>query len=93
MNHICSLLIRVLQLVRKPFFYNPPIIHKTFGVRRSAVLEVSDLAKRLYTAGIQSIIFAKSRVRVEMIVTYLKELTRNKLLDESVRGYRGVSTI
>ncbi len=70
-------------------FYNPPIIHKTFGVRRSAVLEVSDLAKRLYIAGIQSIIFAKSRVRVEMIVTYLKELTRNKLLDESVRGYRG----
>lgn len=58
-------------------------------MRRSAVLEVSDLAKRLYTAGIQSIIFAKSRVRVEMIVTYLKELTRNKLLDESVRGYRG----
>jgi len=53
------------------------------------VLEVSDLAKRLYIAGIQSIIFAKSRVRVEMIVTYLKELTRNKLLDESVRGYRG----
>ncbi|OXS76125.1 ATP-dependent helicase [Lysinibacillus sp. KCTC 33748] len=70
-------------------FYNPPIVHKTFGVRRSAVLEVSDLAKRLYTAGIQTIIFAKSRVRVEMIVTYLKELTRNKLLDESVRGYRG----
>ncbi|QQP14135.1 DEAD/DEAH box helicase [Lysinibacillus agricola] len=70
-------------------FYNPPIVHKTFGVRRSAVLEVSDLAKRLYIAGIQTIIFAKSRVRVEMIVTYLKELTRNKLLDESVRGYRG----
>ncbi|EON72440.1 DEAD/DEAH box helicase [Lysinibacillus sphaericus] len=70
-------------------FYNPPIVHKTFGVRRSAVLEVSDVAKRLYTAGIQTIIFAKSRVRVEMIVTYLKELTRDKLLDESVRGYRG----
>ena len=67
-------------------FYNPPIVHKTFGVRRSAVLEVSDLAKRLYTAGIQTIIFAKSRVRVEMIVTYLKELTRDKLLDESVQG-------
>ena len=70
-------------------FYNPPIVHKTFGVRRSAVLEVSDLAKRLYTAGIQTIVFAKSRVRVEMIVTYLKELTRDKLQDESVRGYRG----
>ncbi|MEG0451200.1 MAG: DEAD/DEAH box helicase, partial [Lysinibacillus sp.] len=70
-------------------FYNPPIVHKTFGVRRSATLEVSDLAKRLYRAGIQTIIFAKSRVRVEMIVTYLKELTRNKLQNDSIRGYRG----
>ena len=36
------------------------------------VLEVRDLATRLYEAGIQTIVFAKSRVRVEMLVTYLK---------------------
>jgi DEAD/DEAH box helicase domain-containing protein len=59
-------------------FYNPPIVHPTFGVRRSAVLEVRDLAKRLYVENIQTIIFAKSRVRVEMLVTYLKELTKRK---------------
>ncbi|MGE7924384.1 DEAD/DEAH box helicase [Viridibacillus arvi] len=70
-------------------FYNPPIIHPTFGVRRSAILEVRDLARKLYEAQIQTIIFAKSRVRVEMLVTYMKELTKKKIQDESIRGYRG----
>ena len=70
-------------------FYNPPIIHPTFGVRRSAVLEVRDLSTRLFEAGIQTIIFAKSRVRVEMLVTYLKSLTAKKIADESIQGYRG----
>ena len=70
-------------------FYNPPIVNTTFGVRRSAVLEVRDLSTRLFEAGIQTIIFAKSRVRVEMLVTYLKSLTFNKLNDESIQGYRG----
>lgn len=70
-------------------FYNPPIIHPTFGVRRSAILEVRDLARKLYEAQIQTIVFAKSRVRVEMLVTYMKNLTKKKIKDESIRGYRG----
>ncbi len=70
-------------------FYNPPIVHPTFGVRRSAILEVRDIAKGLYNEGIQTIIFAKSRVRVEMLVTYLKELTKKKIHDDTIRGYRG----
>lgn len=70
-------------------FYNPPIIHPTFGVRRSAILEVRDLASKLYKEGVQTIIFAKSRVRVEMLVTYLNELTKKKLSDQTIRGYRG----
>lgn len=70
-------------------FYNPPIVHPTFGVRRSNVLEAKDLASRLFRAGIQTIVFAKSRVRVEMLVTYLKSLTKKNIQDESIRGYRG----
>lgn len=70
-------------------FYNPPIVHPTFGVRRSAALEVRDLASLLYKEHIQTIVFAKSRVRVEMLVTYMKELTKKKLFDETVMGYRG----
>jgi DEAD/DEAH box helicase domain-containing protein len=70
-------------------FYNPPVVHPTFGIRRSAVLEVRDIAALLYREGIQTIIFAKSRVRVEMLVTYMKALTKKKLFDETVMGYRG----
>lgn len=70
-------------------FYNPPIVNKTFGVRRSAILEVRDLATRLFEARIQTIIFAKSRVRVEMLVTYLKTLTAKKIANEAIQGYRG----
>lgn len=70
-------------------FYNPPIVHPTFGVRRSAILEVKDIVGKLYNAHIQTIAFAKSRMRVEMLVTYLKSLTAKKIADESIRGYRG----
>lgn len=70
-------------------FYNPPVVHPTFGIRRSAVLEVRDLASFLYREGVQTIVFAKSRVRVEMLVTYMKELTKKKLFDETIMGYRG----
>lgn len=70
-------------------FYNPPVVHPTFGIRKSAILEVRELAKRLYEEHIQTIIFARSRVRVEMITTYLKQLTAQKLFDSSITGYRG----
>lgn len=70
-------------------FYNPPVIHPTYNVRRSAVLEVRDLAEELYKKGFQTIVFGKSRVRVEMLVTYLKALVSKKLNDKSIRGYRG----
>ena len=38
---------------------------------------------------IQTIIFARSRVRVEVILTYLQELVKNKIGAKGIRGYRG----
>lgn len=70
-------------------FYNPPIVHPTYNIRRSAILEVRDLAQELYRRRLQTIIFAKSRVRVEMLVTYLKSLVSKRINDTSIRGYRG----
>ncbi|WP_026022480.1 DEAD/DEAH box helicase [Kurthia senegalensis] len=70
-------------------FYNPPIVYPTFGIRRNAILEVKEIAKHLYESKIQTIVFAKSRVRVEMLVTYLKSLTAKRINDESIQGYRG----
>jgi DEAD/DEAH box helicase domain-containing protein len=75
---------------RKHFiFYNPPIVNKPLNIRRSATLEVRKLASEFLKNKIQTIVFARSRVRVEIILTYLQELVKNQLSAKSIRGYRG----
>ncbi|WP_110112324.1 DEAD/DEAH box helicase [Bacillus sp. CGMCC 1.16541] len=70
-------------------FYNPPIVNKPLNIRRSATLEVRNLASEFLKNKIQTIVFARSRVRVEIILTYLQELVKNELQAKSIRGYRG----
>ncbi|ALC90154.1 ATP-dependent helicase [Bacillus sp. FJAT-18017] len=75
---------------RKHFvFYNPPVINKPLNLRRSATLEVRRIAGELLRNKIQTIVFARSRVRVEIILTYLQELVKNQLGPKSIMGYRG----
>ncbi|MDQ0271032.1 DEAD/DEAH box helicase [Cytobacillus purgationiresistens] len=75
---------------RKHFvFYNPPIVNKPLNIRRSATLEVRSLALEMLQNKIQTIVFAKSRVRVEILLTYLQELVKHKLGPKAIRGYRG----
>ncbi|MGD7045397.1 DEAD/DEAH box helicase [Jeotgalibacillus proteolyticus] len=75
---------------RKHFvFYNPPIVNHQLNIRRSATLEVRKLAGILLKQKIQTIIFAKSRVRVEIILSYLQDLVINELGPKSIQGYRG----
>jgi DEAD/DEAH box helicase domain-containing protein len=70
-------------------FYNPPVVNKPLNIRRSATLEVRKLAGELLRNKIQTIVFARSRVRVEIILTYLQELVKNQLGPKSIMGYRG----
>lgn len=70
-------------------FYNPPVVNKQLGIRRSSVLESQKLAGLLLKDGIQTIVFARSRVRVEILLTYLQELVKRELGPKSIRGYRG----
>ncbi|MBZ5751517.1 DEAD/DEAH box helicase [Metabacillus rhizolycopersici] len=70
-------------------FYNPPIVNKPLNIRKSATLEVRRLAGHFLKHKIQTIVFARSRVRVEIILTYLQELIKNELKAKSIRGYRG----
>ncbi|KIL44162.1 DEAD/DEAH box helicase [Jeotgalibacillus soli] len=70
-------------------FYNPPIVNHQLNIRKSATLEVRKLAGLLLKEKIQTIIFAKSRVRVEIILSYLQDLVKNELGPKSIRGYRG----
>ncbi len=70
-------------------FYNPPVVNKQLGIRRSSVLESQKLAGLLLKDGIQTIVFARSRVRVEILLTYLQDLVKRELGPKTIRGYRG----
>ncbi|MCI3922523.1 DEAD/DEAH box helicase [Paenibacillus sp. TRM 82003] len=70
-------------------FYNPPVVNQQLGIRKSSVLESQRLAALLLKQGIQTIVFARSRVRVEILLTYLQDLVKNELGTKSIRGYRG----
>lgn len=70
-------------------FYNPPVVNRQLGIRRSSVLETRKLAGLLLKQGIQTIVFARSRVRVEILLTYLQELFKGELGQRTIRGYRG----
>ena len=52
-------------------------------------LEVRKLANEFLKNKIQTIVFARSRVRVEILLTYLQELVSKQLGPKSIRGYRG----
>lgn len=70
-------------------FYNPPVVNAQLGIRKSSVLETQKLASLLLKQGIQTIVFARSRVRVEILLTYLQDRIKNELGSKSIRGYRG----
>ncbi|BDG47024.1 DEAD/DEAH box helicase [Parageobacillus sp. KH3-4] len=75
---------------RKHFvFYNPPVVHPSLNIRKSAAAEVNRLAKQFLENGIQTIVFARSRVRVELILSHLQELIKDQLGRKTIRGYRG----
>lgn len=75
---------------RKHFlFYNPPVVNIPLNVRRSATLETRRLAGEFLKNKIQTIVFARSRVRVEILLTYLQDLVKHKLGPKAIRGYRG----
>ncbi len=53
--------------------YNPPVIDEALGLRKSSLLESVRLAQNLLDSDIQSVVFARSRRSVEIILTYLQE--------------------
>ncbi|EIT86644.1 dead/deah box helicase domain-containing protein [Fictibacillus macauensis ZFHKF-1] len=70
-------------------FYNPPVVNQPLNIRKSATAEVNALAKMFLKNDIQTIVFARSRVRVELILSHLQELTKNDIQSTAIRGYRG----
>lgn len=71
-------------------FYNPPVINRQLGIRKGCVPVVRSISGLLLKNGIQSITFARSRLTVEVLTRYLKDMVRDPLGNAGrVRGYRG----
>lgn len=70
-------------------FYNPPVVNKPLNIRQSAATVVNQLAKTFLKEKIQTIVFARSRVRVEVILSHIQELVKKEIGPKSIRGYRG----
>ncbi|HSL31049.1 MAG TPA: DEAD/DEAH box helicase [Anaerolineales bacterium] len=52
--------------------YNPPVTDPSLGLRKSSLLEGVRLAQDLLKQDVQSVVFARSRRSVEIILTYLQ---------------------
>lgn len=71
--------------------YNPPIVNRELGIRQSALTPARKIASDLIGNKIQTIVFATSRLNVEVLTKYLKDVFRSKIPanDHYVTGYRG----
>ncbi len=71
-------------------FYNPPVVNRFLGIRRSYINEASRIAQEFLKRGLQTIVFANSRLHTEVLLTYLKEANPGPpAAPEVIRGYRG----
>jgi DEAD/DEAH box helicase domain-containing protein len=71
-------------------FYNPPMVNRNLGIRRSYLNETTRVAKELLARKMQTIVFANSRLHTEVLLTYLQQANPAQPgQQESIRGYRG----
>jgi DEAD/DEAH box helicase domain-containing protein len=71
-------------------FYNPPVVNRALGIRRSYINEGSRVAQEFLKHDLQTMVFANSRLHTELILTYLQQANpRQPGKPETIRGYRG----
>jgi len=71
-------------------FYNPPVVNRALGIRRSYINESSRVAQEFLKRDLQTMVFANSRLHTEILLTYLQQA--NPQLPgkpDTIRGYRG----
>ncbi len=70
--------------------YNPPIINEELGLRGSTILAAKDAAITFLGQGVQTIVFARARQTVELLLAYLRDaMAFAGMPESSVAGYRG----
>jgi DEAD/DEAH box helicase domain-containing protein len=75
---------------KRLLFYNPPVVNRELGIRRSSTLEAQKIAETFLRGGVQTIVFGRTRLQVEILLSYLQQSLANRLgQNKSIRGYRG----
>lgn len=71
-------------------FYNPPVVNRALGIRRSYVHETSRVAQQFLRHDLQTMVFSNSRLQTEILLTYLQRANPQPPgKTETIRGYRG----
>jgi DEAD/DEAH box helicase domain-containing protein len=71
-------------------FYNPPVVNRELGIRRSYINETRRIALEFLKRDLQTLVFANNRLATEILITYLKDACeRTPAGSGIVRGYRG----
>jgi DEAD/DEAH box helicase domain-containing protein len=71
-------------------FYNPPVVNRFLGIRRSYINESSRVAQEFLKRNLQTIVFANSRLNTELLLTYLQQANPSPPGHApAIRGYRG----
>jgi DEAD/DEAH box helicase domain-containing protein len=71
-------------------FVNPPVVNAELGIRRSYLAESRRVAIEFLKHNLQLILFAQSRLSVELLTTYLKDAFQGPPgAADVIRGYRG----
>ena len=70
-------------------FYNPPVVNRALGIRRSYLNESSRVAQEFLKHNLQTMVFATSRLHTELLLTYLQKANPQQPgKPETIRGYR-----
>ncbi len=71
-------------------FYNPPVVNQALGIRAGSINTARWLAGQTIANRIHTIVFARSRLSVEILLRYLREdAHRAYLPEQAIHGYRG----
>lgn len=71
-------------------FYNPPLVNRFLGIRRSYLNESSRVAQEFLGRGMATIVFANRRLHTELLLTTLRHANPTPVgEEEKIRGYRG----
>ena len=70
--------------------WNPPVVNPDLGLRASARSQSNRIARMAIRAGLKTLVFAHSRLMVEVLTKYLKDVfDHDPRLPARIRAYRG----